>query len=179
MADMLPHVHNCPMVSLQDRVDKIMAGKMARINSLKKNFKPLGRLSKSDLEKELCSRKIYTGDTVKELQGLLNSEMRGIQRLPALLVNNPLASLNALQLQHYEILPVEPLHDVAHHIENLLEELPHHLKQDDKKQLEDTVEMCLGGKNSKRGVDYRAALIKTTSYLASNNLIPQKPLMLL
>ena len=39
--------------------------------------------------------------------------------------------------------------------------------------------MCLGGKESKRGVDYQAALVKVTAYLRQNGLLSEKELQVL
>jgi len=170
MADDLAHVLNCPLISLQDRQDKVLSGSVARRKSIQQKAKPLKDLTKQELEEELGSRGIYDGKTKLELQNLLNDEMCGIQRVPALLFNNPLASLADLGLEDYEILPAEPLHDIGHHIENLLTELSCHLSTNESKLLEDSIEMCLGNKDSKRTVDYRAALVKITGYAIWNNV---------
>ena len=173
------HALNCPLVSLQDRINMVMTGRVARTNTLNLLRKPIQNLSRADLEKELASRGIYDGQTIKELKGLLEAEMKGIQRLPTLIMNNPEASLEEFGLEHYEILPVEPLHDVGHHIENVFSELPHHLSDKERKAMEDTRDMCLGSKDSKRGVDYRAALIKTAAFLNLNQLLSDKPWQIL
>ena len=52
--------------------------------------------------------------------------------MPILLLNNPLCDLNQLGLAKYEINMAECMHDIAHHIDNILVELPNHLKLDDK-----------------------------------------------
>ena len=84
-----------------------------------------------------------------------------------------------LCLDKYEILPTEPLHDIGHHIENVFAELPHQLKAKEKKAFQESIAMCLGGKESKRGVDYRAALVKVTAYLRQNGLLSEKELQVL
>jgi hypothetical protein len=136
----------------------------------------LAGLTKKELEEELGSRKIYDGKTKRELQDLLTIELQGKQRVPALLINNPDASLATLGLDCYEILPCEPLHDIGHHIENFFVEFPKHLTPQESKVIEDTVELSLRGKDSKRCVDYRIALIKTEGVAHQSGLMSQEAL---
>lgn len=42
---------------------------------------------------------------------------------PALLTSQPETSHDAQNLQHYEVLPTEPLHDFKGHMSNIIEEL--------------------------------------------------------
>ena len=119
MTDDLAHVLNCKVVTLEERQKSIMSGKISLRNSMDQKTKPLSVLKKHELEQELASRGIYDDGRKDELQILLNKEMRGKQRVPVLLFNNPQARLSKLCLQEYEILPCEPLHDVGHHIENV------------------------------------------------------------
>lgn len=177
--DEIHHAISCPEVSLQDRVNAIMEGAVSKTNTLQLKLKPLKNLSRDDLERELASRQIYDGNTKQDLQKLLDQEMHGIQRVPALLVNCPKKKLTEIGLAKYEILPTEPLHDVGHHIENVITEFPHHLKESEKKVFDECTEMCLGNKESKRGVDYRAAVIKTTSYLSQTDSVSAKALQVL
>ena len=58
----------------------------------------------------------------KYLQNLLDTEMDGIQILPALLFDNPLTNLDEVGLDQYEILNNEPLHGISHHAQNLYDE---------------------------------------------------------
>ena len=58
----------------------------------------------------------------KYLQNLLDTEMDGIQILPALLFDNPLTTLDEVGLDQYEILNNEPLHGISHHAQNLYDE---------------------------------------------------------
>ena len=66
------------------------------------------------------------------------------------------------QLESYEVLPCEPLHDVNNHIENLNIELPRHLKKEEKMLMEEVISLTFERKETKRGVDYRKSLIKVT-----------------
>ena len=176
----LDHALNCPIISFQNRIDAVMKlGTVSRANSIKQKLKPLSSLSKKELEKELGARGIYDGNTKQELQAKLDMELHGIQRVPALLVNVPDVSLDDLHLADYEILPTEPLHDIGHHIENVLAELPHHLAEKEKQVFEKCVSTCLDGKDSKRGFDYRVALLKTTAYAQQNKSLSETPLLIL
>ena len=56
---------------------------------------------------------------------MLADEMHDIQRWPALLFYHPEISLSAANLNFYEILNNEPLHDISNHIKNIYEELPY------------------------------------------------------
>ena len=96
---------------------------------------PFEKLSVNDIEEELISRNIDISNykkTKKDLEPLLKEELAGIKHVPILLLNDPLTDLNQIGLSRYEITMVECMHDIAHHIENILTELPHHLKSSDK-----------------------------------------------
>lgn len=155
-------------------------GTVSRRNTLQGKTKPLAGLSRPELEQELAARGIYDGNTKQDLQRLLDEETHGIQHLPALLVcTNPKTPLADLNLHKYEILPVEPLHDVSHHIENLLTELPHHLSSKEKKAMQECIASCMGTNDIKRGCDWRETHIMTTSYLQKKKLLSDKPMQAL
>ena len=61
--------------------------------------------------------------------------MADIQRLPALLFPVPNKNLVDINLQKYEILNNEPLHDISHHTQNLFDELPCNTLKEMKKHL--------------------------------------------
>ena len=87
---------------------------------------------------ELKSRNVnleYTKATEKDLLPILKKELRGTKRVPVLLFANPLVDLKILGLNKYEMSMVECMHDIAGHIDNVLVELPHHLKIDDKQKV--------------------------------------------
>ena len=99
-------------------------------------------------------------------------ELHGIQRVPPLVfytLNNGLESIN---YQNYEILPFEPLHDIGRHIENIFEELPHHLEKDQAKPILDVLDVSLNGKDTKRTFDYRCPLVQVS--LHTRGKIPCK-----
>ena len=121
--------------SFSEKRELIMQGNIGRINSLRRKTLPFEKLSISELQSELTSRKVDLEKfkaTMKDLIPLLKRELRGIKRLPVLLINDPLSDLNQLGLAKYEITLVECMHDIAYHIDNILVELPNHLRPDDK-----------------------------------------------
>ena len=179
MVDDIDHALNCKLQSLQSKRDAILKGAVARRNSLAFKIKPLKGLSKGEIEEELTSRKVYDDGTKAELQGALDEQLCGKQRVPALLFSRPGASLESLNLSKYEILPCEPLHDIGHHIENVLTELPHHLSEDEANVINESIKLSLGKKESKRAIDYRIALVQTTAMAHQSNIVSERPLALL
>ena len=79
-------------------------------------------------------------------------EMKGIQCGPALLFYNDDMEI----IRSYEVLANEPMHDIAGHLRNLIEELP--FKQRRKRTFQGLVSVVLN-KESKRAVDYRKSVI--------------------
>ena len=77
----------------------------------------------------------YTKATKKDLLPILKKESRGVKCVGnTQLHNNPvIIDFKILALPKYEMSMVECMHDIASHIDNILVELPHHLKIDDKK----------------------------------------------
>lgn len=170
----IDHALNCELQTLQDRQTTIMQGTIARRKSLLCKAKPLKGLSKKELADELASRRQCSTGTKKDLQDLLNKFLCGKQRVPALLIHNPEAPLEQLHLGWYEILPCEPLHDIGHHIENVLTELPCHLPDPAAQLINECIDLCLGNKDCKRTVDYRVALIKTASVCHQSGILSQE-----
>ena len=65
------------------------------------------------LKKELAERgKRAIGGTKEELQAIFVGELKGVQRVPALLTDSPVVPPASLGLARYQVLPVEPLHDL-------------------------------------------------------------------
>ena len=75
---------------------------------------PFSNQRKHEMEQELGSLGIYQKGNKQHFQ----KELCGQKRVPALLLNKTQAQMKDLILQRYEVLPVEPLHDVGHHILN-------------------------------------------------------------
>ena len=129
---------------------------------------PFEKLSISQLQTELTSRKVnlkHLKPTLKDLGPVLKRELPGVKILPILLLNNPLCDLNQLGLAKYEITMVECMHDIAHHIDNILLELPNHLKFDDKIKINEMLDALNAEKEKKRCCDRRKILLLLTKNL--------------
>ena len=59
----------------------------------------------------------------------LKKALQGFKRVPILLLHNSVEDLSQMGLARYEIVMVECMDDIANHIGNILEELPHHLNK--------------------------------------------------
>ena len=149
------HVYNLPILSLQDRVNKIVKtpASLSKLNQNKTNLF-------FETVEELCQRNVKFLSTLpaKELQSFFDFEMHGIQRLPALLFGQCNFNLQSLHLDSYEILTHEPLHDFMNYIKNLYEELPLHLPKEKKEKLRDIINSSLNAKEANNGSDYRKSL---------------------
>ena len=84
--------------------------------------------------------------------------------VPALLQGVPDKPLQDFGLEHYEISPVEPLHDVKGHISNLLDEIRVSLS-DEARQKVDSICAAVLNKETLRGSDYRKGAILILSAL--------------
>ena len=91
--------------------------------------------------------------------------MRGIKRVPILLLHNPVETLSEMGLARYEIVMVECMHDIANHIDNILEELPTHLNNGDKVKFTEMIEIYKAEKEKKRCCDKRKILLQLTQNL--------------
>ena len=161
------HTMSLPNLPLSDRISKVRSSEIS-ISKLRGNCVKLYKNPKKDeVVQELHERKIsFTCMlSTKDLQMLLDKEMHGIQRLPALLFQNPERNLEELYLSDYEVLNNEPLHDVSHHIQNLYEELPHHAPKDFKKSLKEIIQKSFNGKEAKNSSNYRDSLVVVCIWL--------------
>ena len=70
-----------------------------------------------------------------------------------------------LNLTQYEVVPVEPLHDLKEHINNILKELPKHLTNEEKPLFEEAIEAVLSTKEKLRGADYHLCCIVLALHL--------------
>ena len=89
--------------------------------------------------------------------------LRGIQRVPALCFPQQECSLQELSLGNYEVLPVEPLHDLKEHINNIFKELPKHLNDEEKVLFDETMEAVLSTKEKLQGSVYRLCTLENTA----------------
>lgn len=81
-------------------------------------------LTHVQLKEELRTRKIYDfGFTKKDTKQKLVEALKGVQRVPSLLIHTPTQSIETLNLQNYTILECEPLHDIKGHLSNIFDAL--------------------------------------------------------
>ena len=108
-------------------------------------------LSKEELLQEIRQQEQYTSSTnKKDLQPDLNKILRGIQRVPSILLTNPGQSLADFNLEQYQVLDCEPLHDIKGHISNVLTELPAVLDRNLGEQCTKLIEADLSKDKKKR-----------------------------
>ena len=88
----------------------------------------------------------------------LTQKLCGVKMVPALLYGNEFKEIRNV-LPVYEILPVEPCHDIPGHIKNLYTKLPHYLNQNEKEILEHAINRSFAKKDTKRSADYRKSII--------------------
>ncbi|CAC5408358.1 unnamed protein product [Mytilus coruscus] len=99
------------------------------------NINPFQNLTKDELIEELECRVFDTFrlKTKARLQEEMSDLLHGISRPPALLLYYPEKSLTESNISCYEVLPCEPLHDISNVVQNIIQELPHHVKQNSTK----------------------------------------------
>lgn len=112
-----------------------------------------------------------------DLQKILDEILRGIARVPALLLDNPLQNLISVNLGKYEVIASEPLHDIKGHIINLIVELPYILPPGETAmKCTHLIECCLA-KEKKSGADLCRAVIQL--YLLLKDLDCNSKILLL
>ena len=80
-------------------------------------LKPLDNLKVADLRKELQTRGVETQGMLKpQLMSILTDILQGFQRVPTLLTLCPTQSLISLNIQKYQVIDCEPLHDLKGHL---------------------------------------------------------------
>ena len=126
-------------------------------------------MSLPELIDEHQQRKIQSPSLNKQsLQTSLNMETHGIQRMPALLFPKPFANLEDINLEKYEILINEPLHDISNHIKNIQQKIPYHVLKDKKSLVKEIINSSFNGKEAKNGANYRKSLRLVTNWFLSN-----------
>ena len=164
---MQENIHVFAILSLQDRVNKIVKtpASMSKLNQNKTNL--YDKMKKHEIAEELRQRNVKFLSTLpaKELQSLFDFEMHDIQRLLALLFGKSSFNLQSLNLDSYEILTHEPLHDFMNYIKNLYEELPLHLPKENKEKLHDIISSSFNAKEARNGSNYQKSLLYVSTWL--------------
>ena len=115
-----------PQITLEERRKKVIAGPAGK-ERRNGGVQPFQQMSKDDMIRKSKGRNLPTDGLLKPaLENQLREELEGIQRVPALCFPDQSASMKDLNLTQYEVVPVEPLHDLKEHINNILKELPKH-----------------------------------------------------
>ena len=142
---------NAPFLSLEDRITKVKQSVASQDKLDNQRMKLYSNLDKAQLINELHQRKIKFDpkQNNKDLQFKLQNEMHGIQRLPALMFNEPSSSLLQLNLNKYEILNNEPLHDISNHIKNLFHDLPWQFENPFKENFQSIISSSFNDKDAK------------------------------
>ena len=129
-------------------------------------IKPFESLDTKGLAKELKTRECdVSGTTKKALATSLKNNLKGVQRVPSLLLTNPTESLESLNIENYHILDYEPLHDLKGHLHNIIDELPNKLEEPLSGEVKAIIECDLNSKETKRGGDYRLTCIHLLALL--------------
>lgn len=116
----LDHALCCPHITLQERQQAVLKGRIGLRRSLELHPKPLANLGKEDLKIEVIGRGLEVDGYKKEYyQKALTTELAGQCRVPALLYHEPCTPLEDLGLSSYEILPYIQMHDLSNRITNL------------------------------------------------------------
>ena len=117
MSSNLVYTLSQPNLSLGDCIKKVKQSSLSAKKLENNVVKPFKNFKKHEITQELHERgiKFFSSDNVANLQVLLDREMVGIQRLPALLFYASHESLIELNLGHYEILNNEPLQEISHY----------------------------------------------------------------
>ena len=128
-------------------------------------------MNKDELITELSGRNANFSctESKKNLETKLEEIMHGIQRLPALMYYNPHNDIHQINLQTYEILFTEPLHDISNHIKNLYTELPYHIEKEHRKSLNFIINNSFERKEAKNSGDYRKSLLVVTQWFQENH----------
>ncbi|CAC5356825.1 unnamed protein product [Mytilus coruscus] len=137
------------------------------------NINPFQNLTKDELIEELECRGFDTFrlKTKARLQEEMSDLLHGISRPPALLLHYPEKSLTESNISCYEVLPCEPLHDISNIVQNIIQELPHHVKQNSTKlELEKFCNNTIGDKNQIKGSDARLYAMKLSKFIENLQL---------
>ena len=163
----LTHTFSLDHMSLQDRVNKIRISSQSCQRLESKCLKLYENLKRHEIANELHQRNVkqYHKMTHDQLKKLLEKNLHGMQRLPALMYDHPTFNLSDLNLADYEILCHEPLHDISNHIKNLYNELVHHVPNNIQDSFKQIIQNSFNGKEAKNGSDYRKSLLLVGNWL--------------
>ena len=109
------HATSCEQRSLKRNQEVALQGQFAHKPGMLRFYDELNKdeLSKDELRRELEARGVKDYPTTRKGRiDTLKCILCGVQRVPSLLMFSPESALGDLNLQDYEGLPFEPLHDL-------------------------------------------------------------------
>ena len=165
-------------ITLEERRKKVLEGPAGR-ERRNGGVHPFKNMSKEDLVRECKGCRLPTDGLLKPaLEAQLKEDLKGIQRVPAISFPAQTTSMKELNLGSYEVIPVEPLHDLKEHINNILKELPKHLNDTESTLFEEAyLEAVLSTKEKLRGSDYRLCCVVLALHLGNNCRLSIKRLL--
>lgn len=124
-------------------------------------LRPFHNLRVGELKRELRARSVHIDEKMLKanLQEEMDNILRGVVRVPALLLTNPTQPLESLGLERYEVVASEPMHDLKGHILNLIVELPQALPPSAMASCTHLIDCCLA-KEKKSAADLRRVAIQ-------------------
>ena len=168
---MMAYSLRCMWRTLADLQSLAVGGKYGKQRGI---IRPFQALNAQQLQEELRARNIYhTCTTKRDLQKELSRALKGVQRVPTLLLDTPQLQLQDTNLHKYCILDCEPLHDIKGHLINIFTELPYaitHLPL--RKEAVEMLNLVVPKEKPSCG-DYRRAAIRLLALLkgkASTNV---------
>ena len=160
------HAVQCEQRSVKGIQEVALAGHFGRVPGKIKFYEDL---TSNQLRLELEKRgvKEYSSDKKGRLETLKHI-LRGVQRVPSLLLFAPDTTLSELHLSNYYVLPCEPLHDLKGYLAAVLRKLPSILPPC---ALKLAVSQCLDQVFKKAklyGSDLRSALVEVAHIFAKS-----------
>ena len=161
MMDDLAHTLQQPWRNLQEIQQIATQGKWGKRPG---ELKPFDQLRVQQLGEELHACGNFETDKCKDvLEATLKSTLRGVQRVPTIMLLNPTGKLSDLNLDEYAILDCEPLHDLKGHLINMCKELPYLLTGDVTKSCGDIIAATVSDKMT--CADHRVLILQLYLHL--------------
>ena len=167
MMDDQAHTLRCTLRSYADCQSIAVSGIFGKQPNI---LKPFDQLQVAKLQQELLARNFYEIDQPKSrLSQIFVDMLKGVQRVPSLLLLNPSQPISHLNLEHYTVLDSEPLHDLKGHILNLFCELPYILPDTVKENCQARIKLTTS-KEKTTGADLRRCLIEIYLLLSQRDI---------
>lgn len=130
---------------------------------------PFQKLRQEEIAVELENHNIWTDkETKSALSNLLTQKLHGICRPPALMRKDPLKSAKDININNYEVLSWEPLHDITNIVQNITTEPLFHVPKEIQKEIEIFSSKTIADKNQFKGSDARLFAVKLAKFIKTN-----------